>query len=62
MGSNGARVLAGGAEVAPRCRLGGGRDSGPRPGGISGPPDMAGVSGYVNGTERRERVTDAPLP
>eukprot|EP00969_Alexandrium_andersonii_P338737 14971322-Alexandrium_andersonii.AAC.1 len=47
MGSNVARELVGGAEAAPRCRLGGGRPSGSRPGGPSDPLAMDGVSGTV---------------
>eukprot|EP00969_Alexandrium_andersonii_P227596 10050634-Alexandrium_andersonii.AAC.1 len=35
-------VLEGGADVAPRCRLGGGCCRGPRPAGSSGAPCIAG--------------------
>eukprot|EP00969_Alexandrium_andersonii_P151645 6705125-Alexandrium_andersonii.AAC.1 len=42
IGSSVERKLAGGAE---RCRLGGGRASGSRPGGPSEPLAMAGVRG-----------------
>eukprot|EP00969_Alexandrium_andersonii_P041040 1799427-Alexandrium_andersonii.AAC.1 len=43
IGPKGVRALEGGAEAAPRGRLGGGRDWGSKPGGLSGPPDIAGA-------------------